>query len=241
MGKKLFIGLAVLLITVLLMSACKSDNQQQENSDLDNKEIPVLDPWENVNIVFPSVMEEFTLEDFTEEFFKSNTLILVPYRFANTFPLFRFYTVFTENGKLNFLMEIPDLNTFHERSLDYRIFAVVLPNQVFSKYEIGESIVFFGSEHLDLEVFNGKGYYTENCCGWLKEVENKNCREWLKEVEKNAVQHRVGYATNSIPPWYEGSINLWPIDNPPIKYFFNITVIQSVESLQEHFYVSATE
>ena len=205
MKKTFVLGLAILLFTGGVMTACEF----QQNG-----------------IVFPSILEEFDMEEFTAEFFESNTLILVLFRWP--FLLYEnlhFYTVSVKNGKLNFIIEIPNPAHGGDQALDVRVFAVIIPNQIFSKYEIGKNIVFEAYESR----FDGA---TGNI------FDTKNCRRWLREVEKNTVEHRVGYA------WFldasSGSI-IWPFRDHPVRLLGgrNITVISSLESLQEYFYVSA--
>jgi len=279
MKNNLFIGLAILLIIGLAMSACESNNddlpvykvkakailtayvESLNPDDYSYKNWAVIEDIANTGkenisaaaskqevdtalteakeeismidkgIVFPSVMEEFALEDFTEEFFKSNTLILVPFEWGHILLSYirdnlRFYTVYVENGKLNFLIELPYPDTGGDRGIDMRIFAVIIPNRVIRRYEIGGSIVF-------------KAYEYNNAGDMIDENFTLNCREWIKEVEKNAVQHRVGYAYDP-NVWPDGK-SLWSIGYHPWGYMKIITVISSLESLHEHFYVNAVE
>ena len=194
--------LAVLLLTMAFYG-CESNGLSQGARMLRN----------------PPVLEKF---DFSEEFFQNNTLILVPFGWPHLlYENLRFYTVFVENDRLNFLIEIPKPDHGGDRMFDGRVFAVIIPNEVFNKHEIGESIVFKAYESR----FNGA---TGNF------FDTKNCREWLSEVEKNAVEHRAGYA------WFrDASSVIWYV---PLRLLQDeITVISTVESLQEYFIAGAAE
>ena len=207
MKKTFVLGLAILLFAGGVMTACTSDKLEGQARN-----------------VFPSVLEEFALEDFTADFFENNTLILVPFEWSSLLGKYLdFYTVFVENGKLNFLIEVTFPGGISEDAIDSRVFAVIIPNQVFSKYEIGESIVFETYEiRWNANTGNFRGI--------------KNCRKWLSEVEKNSIKHSVGYA------WAPLLDTGWPFrDHPRWLLGSKITVISSVESLQEYFIAGAAE
>ena len=192
---------------------------------------------------FPSVLEEFVLEEFTEDFFESNTLVLVPFLWPHLLhdgnDNLSFYTVFVENGILNFLIEIPNPDWGGDAAIDERIFAVIIPNQIINKYEIGGSRVFEAYEYHGY--VDGEQYFTQNS------------REWLERVEKTSVTHRVSYALGGYRPYLEDDD--YPYDyeipthlKPEYKWQLlglasytesQVVVISSVESLQEYFYVSA--
>jgi len=223
MKKKTILGIAILLIAGIFTTACQVDDK------LNNGKTSLEQGGETGNMEdFPSVLEEFVLEEFTEDFFESNTLVLVPFLWPHLLrDNLSFYTVFAENGTLNFLIEIPNPDKGGDRTFDYRIFAVIIPNQVLSKYEMGESIVFKAYEFHD--TVDGEMHFT------------KNSREWLEEVEKNSVKHRVSYTTirglKELGVGFRkmlGKLN----DDTTISEVF---VMTSVESLQEYFYVSAEE
>ena len=204
MKKTLILGLAILLLGGLLMTACEF----QQNG-----------------IVFPSVLEEFDLEEFTEAFFENNTLILVPLEWPHVLSDYlHFYTVFAENGKLNFLIEVTHPYGGGDAAIDYRVFAIVIPNEIFGKHEIGKMIVF---ETYDFSVRDLHGNPIK-----------RNCREWLNEIQEKSVEHRVGYAWSGWNP----NIVIWPFRDHPARLLRNkITVISSVENLQEYFIAGATE
>jgi hypothetical protein len=127
---------------------------------------------------FPSIVEEFGIEDFNEEFFESYTLITLSFTFGSTFPAHKlnFYTIFIERGRVNFLMELNTGATgvpLGEAVPDSRRFAVIIPNKVLEKYEIGSARMFLTYDRSDNE----------------NPVEN--CRRWLRKIERNSVQHRV--------------------------------------------------
>jgi len=225
--------ITVLLISFAVFAGC--DGERTDKAPIEQggvkMEGEIPEPVAGVN-VFPSVLEDFDLTDFTADFFESNTLILVPFGWGHSLlDNLRFYTVFFENGKLNFLIEIPNPDTGGDCAFDYRIFAVIIPNQVLSKYEIGGSKVF-------------KAY--EFHAGEWNSYSTTNCREWLKEVEKNSVGHRVSYVWRGLS--FDCTMHLKFLSR--IDWWANINedgsandilVISSVESLQELFNVSPAE
>ena len=164
--------------------------------------------------VFPSVLEEFVLEEFSEAFFENNTLILVPFEWHGMLNEYLdFYTVFAENGKLNFLIEVTHPTGFLDALVDRRIFAIVILNEILGKYEVGEMIVF---ETYDFSVVD-----------WFGNPIEKNPREWLNAIQEKSVVHRVGV----YPRYGEGFF--YPYSQEVFLRPRQITVVDSVESLQE--------
>jgi len=136
-------------------------------------------PQKEVEMNFPSVLENFELEDFTEEFFENNTLILVPFYYGYLLhDYLDFYTVFVDDGKINFLIEVTDSYGVGERAVDFRLFVVIIPNKIFNKYEIGQVTTFTTYDFIEED-----GNF----------VANKNDREWLKEIEEKSINHIVGF------------------------------------------------
>ena len=170
---------------------------------------------------FPSVLEEFVLEEFTETFFENNTLILVPFVWSGQLVEYLdFYTVFVENGKLNFLVEVTHPYGAADAAIDSRLFVIVIPNEIFGKYEIGEMIVFWTYDFS----FDPRG----------NRIIEKNPREWLSEIQEKSVEHRAG-----LYPRYGEGFN--PDPKRVFLYLNKITVVDSVESLQEHLVVNTAE
>ncbi len=162
---------------------------------------------------FPATIEDFIIEDFTDNFFENNTLVLVPFKWP--FFLYEFmdlYTVYTENDKLNFLIEVYYPFEGADLAEDNRVFAVTVSNTILSEYEIGESIIFEA--------------YTRNSGGVYGSF-TENSRECLKEAEANCVEHRVSYAKGgSFVGKKVGNMKQW---------ISEITVINSKENLQKYF------
>ena len=231
MKNSLIFGLAVLLIAGMFNTACAGDAGGANAF----ARTPSDDPGETDGTAgssgFPSVLEEFALEEFTDVFFESNTLVLVPFQWGHLLrDNLRFYTVFIEKGALNFLIEIPDPDWGGDRAVDHRIFAVIIPNQEIGKYKMGESRVFRAYElHGNVD---GEWYFT------------KNSREWLKDIEKNSIEHRVSYVYRNLTINSSGSMHIKEIllRLPGVGYRASqVVVITSAESLQEYFYINAAE
>jgi len=87
-----------------------------------------------------------------------------------------FYTVYAENGKIDFLVEIETLSG--SANVFYYLFAVTIPNYLLSNYTIGEIIVFYR-------------YSLDNSWNLIE-----NCRDWLAEIEAKSIEHRVGFIYN---------------------------------------------
>ena len=131
---------------------------------------------------FPSVLENFELSDFTEEFFEDNTLFLVPLNHGYLlYDYVEFYAVSTKNGKLNFLVEVTDPLGGGDEAIDMRVFVVCISNELLEKYEIGERIK-----------FNTYDYSAGNLYTPPFELPPLNNRDWLAEIRENSVEHRVG-------------------------------------------------
>lgn len=135
------------------------------------------------NNTFPSNLENFDLEEFTDEFFENNTLILVP--FAYSYLLYEhldFYTVSIADGKMNFYIEVTDPNGGGDEAIDYRLFAVIIEKEVYGRYELGEKIIFttydFNAGNVNNPPF---------------ELPPPNDRDWLIEIQGNSIEHRVGF------------------------------------------------
>jgi hypothetical protein len=204
------------------MTACPGDNRQGEIRMTSYDE-------GHVKNGFPSVLEEFGLEDFTEAFFENNTLILVRFSWPHVLGEYLdFYTAYAESGKLKFLLEVTYPYAFGDTALDSRLFAVIVSNKVFNEYEIGEMNAF-------------TTYTFEPSFIGPESIRTENCREWLEKIEKNAVKHRVGYASPGYYPNFGGSIWRFRDNHPGIVLNNEIIVISSVESLHEYFIAGAAE
>lgn len=167
-----------------------------------------------INNTFPSVLGNFDLGEFTNEFFEDNTLILVPFEWSYLlYEHLNFYTAFAENGKLNFLIEVTDPNGLGDAAIDMRVFAVIVPNAVFNSLEIGEIRVF---ETYDFSAANP----------------TENSRDLLSGAEEKSVEHRVSYV------YYNSTSTNFPALSNPIQLkrgVAGITVITLMENLQEYF------
>lgn len=125
------------------------------------------------NNTFPSILENFNLEEFTDEFFENSTLILVPFEWSYLlYEHLDFYTAFVENGKLKFLIEVTDPYGLGDTAIDMRVFAVIVSNAIFNGLEVGEIRVF--------EAYDFSGANP-----------TKNSRDLLSEAERKSVKHRV--------------------------------------------------
>ncbi|MCL2797653.1 MAG: hypothetical protein FWD58_06340 [Firmicutes bacterium] len=142
--------------------------------------ISVTPPEIKMPLTFPSVLEDFKPEDFDAEFFKHNTLILVPFEWPHLlYDNLNFYTAYVQDGKLNFLIDIPKPDFGGDAAIDSRLFAVVIPNEVFGQYELGTAWDF--SRHADFKPgFDVEAFYLM--------------------VENNSVPHRVGYLAANYTP-----------------------------------------
>jgi len=84
----------------------------------------------------PCVLEEFTLDDFTDEFFEDYTLILVPFIHGHWVRGFvEVNSVYADDGKLNFLFEITSLSI--DSAVTQYLFAVIISNEILGEYAIG--------------------------------------------------------------------------------------------------------
>ena len=178
--------------------------------------------------VFPSVLEEFEVDEFTDEFFEENTLFLVPFEWSHVVAEYvEFYTVFVKDGKLNFLIEVtypPGPESF---SGDYLLFAVTVPNAVLNRCEFGELFVFETyADHsaFGFEAFPPAVFIIFEGCEW----DEPTPREWLQEVEDNSVEHRVNVDISSFG---YGSYEPGELFKPQQG---KLAVISSTQSLQEH-------
>jgi len=111
---------------------------------------------------------------FNDEFFAKYTLILVPVWSPIYFHYWavEVYTVFAEEGKLNFIIEVTEMGT--NAAASYHALAVIIPNEVFGGYEIGRSQGFLRYD-------------------WWNNPTTKNDREWLKEIDEKSVKHKAGF------------------------------------------------
>ena len=126
---------------------------------------------------FPSPIEEFTPEDFDEEFFENYTLILVQiFSIINPLYDYEFYTVFVENEELIFLIEFTTPHLIYSGTHRAFYFAIIVSNDILSNYTIGNGRVFITYDVLYFDTFPPP----------------KNCRDWLIEVQKNSIKHTAG-------------------------------------------------
>jgi len=164
---------------------------------------------------FPSVLEEFEIGDFTEEFFEEYTLILVPFVWRGLLENYLdFYTAFIDDGKLNFLIEVTHPTGRLDLELDRRVFAVIVSKRLLKQYEIGEKTVF---ETYDFRGWSPFPEYHEP---------PKYPREWLKEIEEKSVEHKVSFSLknyNNIS-WYAFHV---------YETYNEMAIISSVETLNE--------
>ncbi len=165
-------------------------------------------PQKEETLIFPSVLEDFNLDEFTEAFFENYTLILVPFEWHYLlYGNLDFYTVFVDNGKLNFLIEVTCPHGGGDEAIDMRMFAVVVPKTIFNNYELGESKIF--------EAYDFSG---------AEPAENN--RNWLSEIEEKSIEHRVSYVFRGLSFGDYGQLK---------KPIGDITAISSTQSLQEYF------
>jgi len=121
----------------------------------------------------PPKLESFEIGYFTEDFFENYTLILIPFSYMVDVRGYVFvYTVFAEDGEINFVVEVARLGS--DRALTNYLFAVIIPNEILAKYEIGDSKIFHT--------------YTDLGGGEIVET----CREWTIEIQPKRVDHRAG-------------------------------------------------
>jgi len=210
-------ALTVLLFGLAVFAGCRGVNGETKNNEPKSSV-----EGAEMKDVFPSILEDFDLAEFTEAFFENNTLILVPFEWSGQLGEYLdFYTVFAENGKLNFLVEVTHPYGATDAGFDFRLFVIVIPNEIFGKYEIGEMIVFETYDFSSLD--------------WSRDpIVEKKPREWLSGIQEKSVEHRVG-----LYPRYGEGFN--PDPKRVFLYLNKITVVDSVESLQEHLVVNTAE
>jgi len=121
---------------------------------------------------FPSVLEEFEIEDFTEEFFEEYAVILVYLAFSTSNPI-EFYTVYVENNELIVLIEDVTSGNVGQMSTQYA-FIVIIPKAVLDSFStVGCRM-------------SAKYYFD-----FYKGIFVENPREWLNEIKEVSVEHRV--------------------------------------------------
>ena len=216
------------LVCLAVFLACKEELYSKRSQEVNLQDSGEADNTEGLRMEdFPSVLEEFVLEEFTEAFFERNTLILVPFEWPGKLREYLdFYTVFIENGKMNVLFEVTHPTGLLDGAVDVRLFVIVIPNEIFGKYDIGEMIVF---ETYDFSVVDKFGNPIE-----------KNPHEWLNEIQEKSIVHRVGLFYSSYLGHETNVIHGLNVRHV-LQLENKITVVDSVESLQEYFYISADE
>jgi len=110
----------------------------------------------------PSVFQEFEPEDFDDEFLKNYTVVLVDIPFSGGGHLWQLYTVFIDDGKINFLVEIIHLNP--NLNVHNLIFFVVISNDILDRYEIGEARVFRKYECWGVGMLGNPYQPSKNAC-----------------------------------------------------------------------------
>jgi len=139
-------------------------------------------------ITFPSVLGEFCVDDFDEEFFESYTLVIVPVFYpVCVYGFIEFYTIFVEGDELIFLAE----NTFNYGAnclaSSHYSFVAIISNDILNVFNIGKIKMFYTYGWLMQDYENELCYNYE-----LK----KSFREWLNEVEMSSINHKVGVILN---------------------------------------------
>ena len=88
---------------------------------------------------FPSPVENFTIDDFNDEFFENYSLTLISFAFPVMNRKAEFYTAFEENGYINFLINLSRYG-FSYTSIQSRIrtYAVIIANELLLNFSIGK-------------------------------------------------------------------------------------------------------
>jgi len=131
---------------------------------------------------FPSVFEEFEAEDFEGDFFENYTIIIISLNIGHIWDRrsrdLQLYTVFIEDGKINFLVE----QVAESPMMQFQVvtFFVIISNDILDRYELGEVRIFPTYQ-------SWTGGYWEDAI-----FVGKNCREWLGSARQNSIEHRAG-------------------------------------------------
>jgi hypothetical protein len=88
---------------------------------------------------------------------------------------------------LNFVIEITDPVGGGDETVDFRIFAVCISNEIVEKFEIGDRIK-FNTYDFDAGNLNNPPF----------ELPPLTNRDWLTEIQANSVEHRVGLFSHEI-------------------------------------------
>jgi len=161
--------------------------------------ITLLGACENKNENFPSPIVDFAVEDFDEKFFNEFTLIIVPYQFGTVVEGIYLYTVYIDNGNLNFLFEFTTIRGDRARTSGEVI--VILPNEILSKYEIGVVEQFYIISDNSCSSFNADSE------GLLVRKD----RNWLRDIRQNSVENKVANVIPSIDRWKMSGHRMTPI------------------------------
>jgi len=131
---------------------------------------------------FPTVLEDFTVEDFTDEFFEEYAIIWTSLQFSNIGYSVKFHTVYIDNGELIILVE----NTTHPNTTKLPAgpppitFIIIIPKAVFDSANLLDFCRVFSKYNVVLDDDSR-----------IKEISEAD-REWLVGIQEYSVEHRVG-------------------------------------------------
>jgi len=128
---------------------------------------------------FPSVVEEFAIEDFDKDFFENYVLIRVMLSIGSII-YGNFYTVYVQDGKLNFLFEVTELTG--ATALGGLVAYIIIPRRIFERYEIGTVEWFF--------IYNCQHESGHGCELYNMPI-RKTSREELHTIYTNSVENKI--------------------------------------------------
>ena len=128
---------------------------------------------------FPSPVENFTIDDFNDEFFENYSLVMVGFSFPAGGIKVEFYTVFLENGYINFLINIY-VHQIGNQGGWSSAYAVILSNETLANYAIGEvrGVVTQDEKYTQLISSITRIDYGHG---------------WLRQARRKSINHRVGH------------------------------------------------